>query len=171
MLLFDFSVQRTIDAWLPVNDAVMGGVSTGRLEATGGGSARFIGSVSLENSGGFASVRSRPAKLELDGCSGLELRIRGDGRRYKINLKTDVDTDDLLYRAVFETLDQQWQTRRIPFDEFLPTRRGRVIRQAPPLALSRVTSLGLMISDRQQGPFCLEIARIEAYVDEPRDRS
>ena len=135
MLLFDFSTERTIDAWVPINDVVMGGVSSSRLQATGNDTAAFTGLVSLENNGGFASVRSRPGKHDLRGYSGLELRIRGDARRYKINLKTDLDI---------------W--RRQPISH-------------PPLDLSCVNSVGLMTSDRQAGPFRLEIARIEAYSD------
>ena len=163
MLLFDFGTERAIDEWMSINDVVMGGVSTGRLEATGNDTVAFTGLVSLENGGGFASVRSRPREQDLRRYSGLELRIRGDGRRYKINLKTGSRADDILYRAVFETFKDEWQTLRLSFEEFLPTFRGRVAREARPLDLSRVTSLGLMISDRQAGPFRLEIARIGAY--------
>jgi len=76
MLLFDFSKERAIDDWMSINDVVMGGVSTGRLESTGNDTAAFTGVVSLENNGGFASVRSRPRKFDLRGYSGLELRIR-----------------------------------------------------------------------------------------------
>jgi NADH dehydrogenase [ubiquinone] 1 alpha subcomplex assembly factor 1 len=165
LLLFDFSTEHAIDAWMPINDVVMGGESTGWLEATGNDSVAFIGLVSLENNGGFASVRSRPREHDLDGFSGLELRIRGDGRRYKINLKTGLRADGILYRAVFETREDEWQTLRLPFEEFLPTFRGRIAREAPPLDLSCVASLGLMISDRQDGPFRLEIAGIGAYAD------
>lgn len=164
-LFFDFADEAVIDAWVAVNDAVMGGVSTGRLEATGNGTAAFTGLVSLENDGGFASVRSRPREHDLGGCAGLELRVRGDGRRYKINLKTDPLPDGVLYRAVFETREDEWQTLRLPFVKFLPAFRGRIVPEAPPLDPSRVRSLGLMISDRQAGPFRLEIARIAAYAD------
>jgi monofunctional biosynthetic peptidoglycan transglycosylase len=165
MLLFDFSSERAIDGWMPINDVVMGGVSTGRLEVTGNDTAAFTGLVSLENGGGFASVRSRPVEHDLRGHTGLELRIRGDGRRYKINLKVGLQADDILYRAVFETRENEWQTLRLSFDEFLPTLRGRVVRDAPTLDLSCVSSLGLMISDRQAGPFRLEIAWIGSYSD------
>jgi NADH dehydrogenase [ubiquinone] 1 alpha subcomplex assembly factor 1 len=165
MLLFDFRTERAIDDWMPVNDVVMGGVSTSRLEATGNDTVTFTGLVSLENSGGFASVRSRPREHDLRGYSGLELRIRGDGRRYKINLKTDLRVDGILYRAVFESREDEWQTLRLPFEEFLPTFRGGIAQEASPLDLSCVASLGLMISDRQVGPFRLEIAGIGAYAD------
>lgn len=167
MVLFDFSSEQAIDDWMPMNDVLMGGVSSGRLGATGNDTAAFAGRVSLDSGGGFASVRSRPRTYDLRGSSGLELRIRGDGRSYKINLKTDLRADGTLYRAVFETREDTWQTRRLPFGEFLPTWRGRFDAEAPPLDLSRVTSLGLMISDRQAGPFRLEIAWIGAYAAPP----
>ena len=165
MLLFDFSTERAIGDWMPINDVVMGGVSSGLLKATGNDTAAFSGLVSLEYGGGFASVRSRPREHDLRGYSGLVLRIRGDGRRYKINLKTDLRADGILYRAIFEPREDEWNTLRLPFEEFLPTLRGRFVREAPPLDLSSVTSLGLMISDRQAGPFRLEIALIGAYAD------
>jgi NADH dehydrogenase [ubiquinone] 1 alpha subcomplex assembly factor 1 len=163
MLLFDFSTEQALDDWTSINDAVMGGVSAGRLESTGNGTAKFTGFVSLENDGGFASVRSRPGRYDLGGYSGLRLRIRGDGRHYKVNLKTDLGADGILYRAIVETRENEWQVPRLPFEEFLPTFRGRFVQQAPRLDPSCVTSLGVMISDRQAGPFCLEIAWIGAY--------
>ena len=131
MLLFGFSIERATDDWVPINDVVMGGVSAGRLEATGNDTVAFTGLVSLNNNGGFASVRSRPGKHDLGGYSGLELRFRGDGRRYKINLKTDLRADGILYRAVFETREDEWQALRLPFEDFLPTFRGRFASKLP----------------------------------------
>ena len=57
--LFDFSTATNAPAWQVVNDDVMGGVSTSRFSVTNG-VAVFRGEVSLENNGGFASVRSLP---------------------------------------------------------------------------------------------------------------
>lgn len=161
-LLFDFSTDRDIDAWMPVNDVVMGGVSHGKLEATGNGTAAFTGFVSLEQGGGFASVRSRPHPYDLSAHAELELRVRTDGRRYKINLRTDVRSNGILYTAIIQARAGDWQTVRLPFEDFRPTFRGRASPEAAPLDLSGVTSLGLMISDRQSGPFCLELATIGA---------
>ena len=88
--------------------------------------------------------------------------MRGDGRRYKINLRTDVRSDGILYTAIIEARDGDWQTVHLPFKNFRPTFRGRVSPEAAPLDVSHVTSLGLMISDRQAGPFRLELATIGA---------
>lgn len=161
-LLFDFSNDRDIEAWMPVNDVVMGGMSNGKLEATGNGTAAFTGVVSLEQGGGFASVRSQTQVCDLSKFSGLELRVCGDGRRYKINLRTDVCSDGILYTAIIEAPAGDWHTVHLPFEDFRPTFRGRASLEAAPLDLSSVTSLGLMISDRQAGPFRLELATIGA---------
>lgn len=167
MRLFDFSAEGAAERWYAINDGVMGGVSRGALRSTAAGTAEFRGRVSLENEGGFASVRSRDELPELGRVSGLELRVRGDGRLYKINLKLDRSTDGILYRAPVPTRAGEWQTLRLPFAAFEPSWRGRVVPGSPPLDPSRVRSVGLMISERQSGPFRLEIAWIGAYVEGP----
>ena len=63
--LFDFSKPDAAQAWQPVNDGVMGGVSDGRFKITDQGTMEFLGTLSLENNGGFASVRSRRSNLGL----------------------------------------------------------------------------------------------------------
>jgi monofunctional biosynthetic peptidoglycan transglycosylase len=163
MVLYDFSTPEAVAAWVPVNDVVMGGVSRGLLEANGNGSAVFHGEVSLEHNGGFASIRSKPEPRDLSACTGIELRVCGDRRRFKLNLKADRLLDGILHRARFETEPGSWQTIRLPFTDFQPTFRGRVLEAAEPLDLSRITSLGLMISDRQAGRFRLEVRSIAAY--------
>ena len=167
MRLFDFSTPGAADLWYAINDGVMGGVSQGALRATGEGTAEFTGRVSLENDGGFASVRSRDGRHDLGWASGIELRVRGDGRRYKINLKIDPSFGGILYRAAFPARAGEWQTQRLPFADFEPSFRGGIVRGASPLDPSSVRSVGLMISDRQAGPFRLEIAWIDAYHDGP----
>ena len=160
-IIFDFRDEQAIDGWQPVDDVVMGGVSSSRLERAGSGAAAFTGAVSLDRGGGFASVRSCPQKRDLSRYTSLSLRIRGDGRRYKVNLRTDLARRDILYASMFETRAGEWQDVTVPFEELQPTFRGRLLEDCPPLDPSRVTSVGLMISDRQAGPFRLEIARIE----------
>ena len=44
---------------------------------------------------------------------------------------------------------------------FVPTFRGRVLSGAPPLDAAKVTSVGFLISDKQDGPFQLEVAWIK----------
>jgi hypothetical protein len=159
--LFDFQSATNTAAWQVVNDDVMGGVSTSRFELTNG-VAMFRGEVSLENNGGFASMRSLPARHDLTGCDSFVIRVRGDGRRYKFTVRTGSGFDTPLYQCAFATKHGEWEEPRLSFKDFVPTFRGRVLTDAPPLNPANVTSMGFLISDRQAGPFRLEINWIKA---------
>jgi len=161
-ILFDFQTTTRYRAWQIVNDDVMGGVSTSRFQILTNGGARFTGVVSLENNGGFASVRSQPVRVNLTGCDSFLLRVRGDGRRYKFSVRTEVGLDTPLYQLAFTTKRGEWEEHRLPIKDFVPTFRGRVLTRAPALDPGKVTSVGLLISDKQVGPFQLELAWIKA---------
>jgi NADH dehydrogenase [ubiquinone] 1 alpha subcomplex assembly factor 1 len=78
-----FSPSAGTDAgkeWQTVNDGVMAGVSDGKFKITDKKTLEFYGTLSLENDGGFASVRSKAKKLGLEKGDVLVARVRGDGR-------------------------------------------------------------------------------------------
>lgn len=79
-VLFDFSNKDANMQWQTVNDGVMGGRSEGRFRILKDGMLEFYGMLSLENNGGFASVRSKPRKLDLQKDDSIIARVRGDGR-------------------------------------------------------------------------------------------
>ena len=160
--LFDFQTETNTATWQIVNDDVMGGLSDSGFRLAEG-VAMFEGKVSLENNGGFASVRSRPARHELGGCDAFVIRVRGDGRRYKFTVRTDRSIDRAIYQAEFATEKGEWQEHRLPLKEFVPTFRGRVLSGEPPLDGARVTSVGFLISGPQEGAFRLEVAWIKAW--------
>lgn len=160
-ILFDFNATNAIPVWQIVNDDVMGGVSRSAFTVTNG-VAVFGGEVSLENNGGFASVRSSPARLPLVGFADFVLRVRGDGRRYQFTVRTEAGLDTPLYQHAFATRPGQWEEHRLEFKDFTPTFRGRVLAGVAALNPAKVTSVGFLISDKQQGPFRLEIAWIKA---------
>jgi monofunctional biosynthetic peptidoglycan transglycosylase len=160
--LFDFEATTKPRSWQIVNDDVMGGVSTAQFQFGTNGVAVFSGVVSLENNGGFASVRSSPGRPNLDGCEAFVLRVRGDGRRYKLTVRTDSGFDAPLYQAAFSTKRDTWEELRLACKDFVPTFRGRVLTDVPPLDPRRIVSMGFLISDQQAGPFRLEIRSIQA---------
>ena len=161
-ILIDFREPREEDRWEIVLDGVMGGLSQGRMELTGGAGV-FAGVLSLDNDGGFVSVRSAPRDFRLTGYEGLVLRVRGDGKRYRLRLRTEDDYDGIAYQAVFLTKPDEWFETPVGFDEFVPVFRGRIVAGAPVLEPGRIRRIGVMIADGQQGPFRLEIAWITAY--------
>jgi monofunctional biosynthetic peptidoglycan transglycosylase len=84
--LLDFTNPLTVNTLRVVNDNVMGGVSKSRFTYDSEGIV-FEGEVSLDNGGGFASVRS-PILIP-DCTSALDVTFRGDAKNYKLVLRTD----------------------------------------------------------------------------------
>jgi hypothetical protein len=160
-LLIDFSAPDALGAWGAVDDVVMGGRSASRMESCADGAA-FTGRVSLENGGGFASVRTRPGRWDTAGARSLVLRARSDGKRYKLTVRTDDGFDGLQYQQAFTTAWGEWQDVRLPIAGFHASFRGRRIPDAPPLDAARIRAFGLMISEKQAGPFRLEVATLHA---------
>ena len=159
MTIIDFS--RGDVTWPNINDGVMGGVSSGGMSA-GDGYATFRGTVSFENNGGFSSVRSPAVVHDLSTFDGLVLRVRGDGKRYGFRLKTDASFDGVSYQVEIEPPAGEWTEISVPFTDFIPVYRGRVVRDHPPLDPSRIATFGLIIS-RQAGPFRIDIESVRAY--------
>jgi monofunctional biosynthetic peptidoglycan transglycosylase len=149
--------------WYTINDGVMGGVSQSDIRRTDQGTGVFEGVLSLENKGGFASVRVAVERSNLATYSGIEIRVRGDGRTYQLRLRTNDSFDGIAYRADFETRDGEWITTRIPFDKFLPGFRGRTLSDAAPLDTSQIQQLGFMLADKKPGPFSLEIDFVRVW--------
>jgi hypothetical protein len=160
-ILFDFRNATPAAGWQIVNDDVMGGVSASEFRLAQG-IAVFSGRVSLANNGGFASVRSLPSQQSLSGCNAFMIRTCGDGRRYKFTVRTEPEFDSPLYQHAFVTIPGEWQESRLRFEHLVPTFRGRALIDAPPLDPARVISMGFLISDKQAGPFRLEIAWIKS---------
>ena len=161
--IYSFDVLGPSGEWMIVNDTVMGGRSQSGMYGSDNGSAVFYGEVSLQNNGGFASVRSLPRAHNLAGLRGIELRVCGDGRRYQIRLKTDSFIDGVEYRQSFDSTNGIWQTLNLDFLDFEAVFRGQVLKNHPRLDPDKIQSIGFMISDKQEGPFQLEIASIRAF--------
>jgi NADH dehydrogenase [ubiquinone] 1 alpha subcomplex assembly factor 1 len=141
-----------------VNDPVMGGRSTSGLEWAGG-AAVFAGDLSLENNGGFASFRVRVQEGRLAGATLLMARVRGDGRRYQLRVRPGGRFDGVSYQAEF-VASAEWTTVSLPVDGFEPTFRGFRPPGAGALDPAKVREVGIMLADKKEGPFRLEIAWI-----------
>ncbi len=162
-MLTDFDEPNVAQAWVTVNDDVMGGRSEGG-PVFADGILTFKGSLNT-NGGGFSSVRSRPRNWDFETTEGLFFRIRGDGRTYNVVLRTDRKSDDswVLYRGEFGTKAGQWQEIRVPFDKFEGTYHGRYLGDRVSLDKARTEILGFLIDDGKDGPFQLEVDWIKTY--------
>ncbi|WP_353931085.1 CIA30 family protein [Okeanomitos corallinicola TIOX110] len=179
-VIFDFTQpsaelkSQLKNIWGALDDVVMGGVSSSNfsiLEKT----ALFAGNVSTANSGGFASVRTKnfdPA-INLLGHTGVRLRVKGDGQRYKIFLRTESTWDGVGYSYSFDTVANNWIDVNIPFANLTPVFRAKTVKDCPEIDKSKICSFQLMLSKFEYdgalnpkfapGSFGLEIESIKAY--------
>ena len=159
--LFDFSKPDVAKQWQTVNDGVMGGVSDGRVRITDKGIMEFYGTLSLENNGGFASVRSGSLPMGLKDGDVIVARPRGDGREYYLNLRVPTFRIAFSYRASFETKAGEWQEVKVPLKELQATSFGRPVKKAGSVEASKVNSIGFLLADKKAGPFKLEVEWIK----------
>ncbi|MCG5501321.1 CIA30 family protein [Ectothiorhodospira lacustris] len=147
----DFSDPAVVETWQPVDDRVMGGVSRSCLRYDPAGFAVFEGVMSLEQGGGFASVRSDLFPGFAPGTDALVLEVCGDGKAYKLSLRMDEQFDGISYQTVFQPPAGVWTQVRLPVRDFVPGYHGRPVPNASPLVLERVCRIGLLIA-RQTDP-------------------
>ena len=143
--------------WRIVNDGVMGGLSKSQMQETEEGYARFFGTVSLENNGGFASTRTEVPDEASTGTRTIQIRVKGDGNRYSFRLNPKGPFGRVSYRAYFDTEAGEWQAFTLPLSDFTPTFRGRVLPDTPSIEGQTLEEIGILIADKQEGEFELLI--------------
>ncbi|RPH45262.1 MAG: CIA30 family protein [Burkholderiales bacterium] len=156
-----FDTPASVTAWRAIDDRVMGGVSRSRMRHDPAGHACFEGTVSLDRGGGFASVRAPVSAVGDAATRGWRLEALGDGRRYRLALVTADVVDGVVYQADFAPAAMAWSMVELPLSAFVARFRGRGVPDAPPLRAAHVRQVGLLIGDRQAGPFVLALRRIE----------
>ena len=107
-LLFSFPGADSAKEWQNINDGVMGGVSDGKFKITDTKTLEFYGTLSLENNGGFASVRTRAKQLGLEKGDLVVAKVRGDGREYTLNLYVNKPLIAFSYKATVLQLSITW---------------------------------------------------------------
>jgi NADH dehydrogenase [ubiquinone] 1 alpha subcomplex assembly factor 1 len=160
-VLFEFAGANAAKEWQTVNDGVMGGVSEGKFKIADKKTLEFCGTLSLENNGGFASVRSKAKKLGLEKGNTLVAKVRGDGREYTLNLYLDKPLVAFSYRATLKTKKDEWIEVKVPLDKFEATSFGRVVKDAGAVKPEEVNALGFLLGDKKAGAFKLEIESIK----------
>ncbi|CAN6606003.1 hypothetical protein TRVA0_003S00870 [Trichomonascus vanleenenianus] len=90
-------------------------------------------------------------------CSAMLLRVRGDRRKYFVNVQAETPlVTDIYQHRLFLKSPGQWETVVVPLSDFILTNWG-VIQQQQELDLEHVRTVGVGLIDKQYGPFQLDI--------------
>tara|TARA_B100000902_G_scaffold6294_1_gene8158 strand:- start:2292 stop:2861 length:570 start_codon:yes stop_codon:yes gene_type:complete len=149
-----------LNYWNIVNDDVMGGVSKSFLSLSKEKKLVFNGYLSLENNGGFASSRLSLPKKTLTGVKSFQMKLRGDGKIYKLRLRQN--NRRASYSCDIKSVKDEWIVLNLNLDDFKPYWRGYSYNNYPAVDIKEINSLGIQISDKQEGEFKLEIEYIKA---------
>lgn len=173
--ILQFTDPKEVEAqWGPLDDVVMGGVSKSgiRIEK---GNLVFSGFVSTDNFGGFASTRTIDFKsaIDLKDYDGFALRVKGDGKSYKMIIRCEQKWDGIAHCYTFPTKSGEWTELRIPFSDFNTVFRAKTLKDGKPLDPSSIFAFQFMLSKFEYdgelnqnfsaGPFELRVSSVKAY--------
>ncbi|WP_256618837.1 CIA30 family protein [Parvularcula maris] len=160
-VLEDFAAGGSMAHWYGVNDGVMGGRSKGEASRQSGAMV-FEGTINT-NGGGFSSVRRRLPEGVLEGATRIEADLVGDGRSYELIFQTKeaFKGRPVTYRTGLTVGEHSGPvTASAPLTAMKSTVFGRQV-PAAPFDGAGAVEMGIMLADGQDGPFRLEVRKIE----------
>ena len=157
ILIFEFNKSCPIELWQVVDDIVMGGKSNGSLSLSENGNGLFKGNVSIENNGGFSSIRLNTKKIKINVGGNIILNVKGDGHEYQLRIKgSRFDRHSFIFN--FKT-SGEWETISIPLNKMTASFRGYAV-GLPDFNDDTIDQLGFLKSSKKNTSFKLEIKRI-----------
>lgn len=184
-----FASASDLSPWDVYSDQEHGGLSKASLELNkeSGQTGVFSGSLSVDihddanirmKRSGFTGLRTSHEDdiLDLEPFDTIAFRLKGDGRVYVSNIRTENWIGGLgasrsnIWQAFVFAPAGEWSVVRVPLSEYLPTWRGKIIDSDQDLNAARVTGMGLSVTadggpeGAVQGPgqFRLELDWIKA---------
>lgn len=156
-IIFDFNKNSNIKEWRIVNDGVMGGLSVGSFTLSPDGHGLFAGKISLENNGGFSSVRYKFDKLQVTADSYISIQLKGDGKKYQFRVKDDSSTY-YSYITTFPT-SGEWEEIRVSLKDMYPSFRGRKL-DLPNFSKEYIEEIVFLFGNKRTESFQLLIDKI-----------
>lgn len=156
-IIFEFNADCAIESWQVVDDVVMGGKSFGQCTLNEEGNGLFKGDVSIENNGGFSSIRLNTNTIQTAQYETILLRVKGDGTTFQFRVKrTPYERHSYVFN--FET-SGQWETITIPLNQMTPRFRGYNL-DLPNFGQDSIQQVGFLKASKKNASFQLEIKRI-----------
>ena len=132
-----WSPSSTSFSWSPLDDVVMGGISSSTFDNKTG---KWSGFVTDKNSGGFVGIRTTPfpKALDMSTCTGVELTLKGVGsNQFKAVLRDSTDFNGICWTDTFggaskwglwsSNNDDKVMKVKVPFEKLIPTIFAKII--------------------------------------------
>tara|TARA_B100001123_G_C15329936_1_gene1030869 strand:+ start:175 stop:741 length:567 start_codon:yes stop_codon:yes gene_type:complete len=152
-VIYDFKKNKYIGDWQIINDGVMGGLSSGQLRIDENGNGLFYGFVSLDNYGGFTSVRLRK-KVFLKNYNKIIIRVFGDNKFYQLRLKSEYGDRHVYVKHFYA--ENKWQEIDISLASMKPQFRGRNLNMNN-FNSNSIVEIGILIGNKAEEKFTLKI--------------
>lgn len=156
--IYDFKKSSSIERWVVIDDIVMGGRSKETFELYPDGYGVFEGDVSLENNGGFSSIRYRFDKIKVNENNKITFRVKGSKSSFQVRVKESIKTE-YSYIAEFSTTGS-WQTIEISLKDMYPSYRGRKL-NLPNFSHNQIEEITFLVGNGKAEKFQLLIDKIE----------
>ena len=152
----DFGSEKT-NSWSVINDGVMGGRSFGKVNYESN-SMRFTGSISLENNGGFSSLKSPFGTFNLSAYKRVEIRYRSSEIPMALTMEVSRAWYETYYRSALPSTKGEWKTLELPLNEFQGQSVGRKTgTKLGKNELEQIIRLGFINDGKGPGNFDFEV--------------
>ncbi len=159
----DFGLDKDGQDWQTINDGVMGGLSDG-IRLLQEESLLFKGNISLENNGGFSSLKSPYANYDLSDFSKLEIRFKTAkvGEQFSFTFECFEQWYRPYFKLPFKSTSTDWETQTLDLSSAEAYEVGRKMG----IYLSddikpAIIRLGFIKDDKKTGDFELEVDYIK----------
>lgn len=157
-LIFDFNSTSDLRNWQIVDDGVMGGRSEGNFAINEAGHGKFFGAISLDNYGGFSSLRYSFKSKSVSDHTFIKLVIKGDGNNFQFRVK---ESRNQYFSYIYEfSTSGEWEEILIPLSDMFPSFRGRKL-DMPNFSSDSIEEVTFLRANKREEYFEILIDKIE----------
>ena len=160
IVIFDFNKNSNINGWQVIDDIVMGGKSSGNFRLQSDGYGLYDGEISIENSGGFSSIRYQFDKVKVKSSNKIVFRVKGSNTNFQLRVKDSTKTK-YSYIAEFST-SGNWEVIELELKNMYPSYRGEKL-NLPNFSHNQIEEITFLIGNNKSEKFQLLIDKIELH--------
>lgn len=159
--MYDFGKKTGGKDWYTLNDDVMGGRSEAKLKIKRE-YLTFEGQISLENNGGFASIRSPYGEFDLSEYKSVHVRYKSYENDFAFVLENKEVYYEPTYKHHLPASNGEWTVAILHLDEFEGYRLGKKIGEKLTAEIqSNMIRMGIITDTKKEDKFKIAIDYIE----------